>query len=1011
MAAAAHLAAHRIQNRSELDVIRARRAHTRNMSRAASYEAQYRLQKRINLDPESWPMILKPFLLFCQQCDKVALSPSFANYILFCILLAGALVGVQTYPGFEEDQTILWLDLIILYSFTLEVALKILGEGMGPYYYFVGPEWAWNNFDFLIVVFSLPFIPFAAGQIKLLRLIRLMRLAKAFRKIPQLQMILMGLIGGLKSIIYIVILMVLIFYLYACAGIIFFRDNDPFHFKSIEVSMLTLLGVATLDGWGEIMFINYFGCDEYDGGFYTSDKSEEDEKFGGMIYCGTPSRQPVASSLYFLSFVLLAAFCILSLFIGAVAMSMVESMADMKKSSQETQEKLLQTEMRNLQIAMDNKKTMDRKTLRRLRLMELAFQGQDVRIVENENLVGHNKDTYFVKKYRDFAYTCQDIAESDLFQQAITFVIIMAGVTVGLSTDRKIANEYKEPLRVLDVAILYVFVAEMVLKIIGEEFRPWRYFNDNWNRFDFIVVVGSFLPTGSSSLITILRLLRLLRVLKLLKALPQLQVIVQALLKGLSAIIFISVILAMFYYFFGIIAITFFGDNDAWHFGSLHMSMLTLFQCSTMDNWSSIMWISLYGCDMQDGDNPDLCVAPRRQFLMATLFFLLIILIGALVLLTLFIGVVGMSMEEASQEQKKEKEIDDRAIVIGEVEKLDVEQVRLYKEVFETMDLISSGRIKSDMLKLGLLLAGLQMNDEDFQEVWNKVDRDGSDGIDFAEFLEFMCDLKSNLLLLHEMSLEPHDKKEVEEALRHGERRQFNFTKKVDVKKLEKHGSILDPTMSASDVVESAIVEDGTEEEVGPYVDEDEEALEARKKEEQKNLFKASALEAAPQQSFAPVSSKKSKKKDKDKARERGEKESTASKYEMPGRGSAETKETAEGPVGTPSGSPEKRKGGQLSPDTESTKREEQALGTPSPAKTLKPSVPPLSKTVVTPTGDRHKYTVIRASSSFQKIGMGAGEGLDLEETPETPLRRPQPQGAGPYTPSKKAVKSLVVSI
>ena len=44
----------------------------------------------------------------------------------------------------------------------------------------------------------------------------------------------------------------------------------------------------------------------------------------------------------------------------------------------------------------------------------------------------------------------------------------------------------------------------------------------------------------------------------------------------------------------------------------------------------------------------------------------------------------------------------------------------MYKEVFETMDLISSGRIKSDMLKLGLLLAGLQMNDEDFQEVWNK---------------------------------------------------------------------------------------------------------------------------------------------------------------------------------------------------------------------------------------------------------------------------------------------------
>lgn len=926
-------------------------------------------------------------------------------------------MGVQTYPGFEDNMLIYWMDVIILYSFTLEVALKILGEGMGPYYYFIGPEWAWNNFDFLIVVFSLPFIPFAAGQIKLLRLIRLMRLAKAFRKIPQLQMILMGLIGGLKSIVYIVILMFLVFYLYACAGIIFFRDNDPFHFKSIEVSMLTLLGVATLDGWGEIMFINYFGCDEYNGGFYVDDKAEEDEKFGGMIYCGTPMRQPVASSLYFVSFVVIAAFCILSLFIGAVAMSMVESMQDMKKTSLEAQEKQIQSERARIVKAMENKSMLDRKTLRRLRLVEIAFQGQDVKIIENEKFVGHNAENFYIKRYKDFAYMCQDIAESEPFQQAVTCVIILAGVTVGMNTDHKIARDYEQPLYWLDTIILWVFVAEMVLKIIGEEFRPWRYFNDSWNRFDFIVVVGSFLPTGSSSLITILRLLRLLRVLKLLKALPQLQVIVQALMKGLSAIIFISVILFMFYYFFGIIAITFFGENDVWHFGSLHMSMLTLFQCSTMDNWSSIMWISLYGCDVQDGDNPDLCVSPRRQFLLATLFFLMIILIGALVLLTLFIGVVGMSMEEASQEQKKEKEIEDRAIVIGEVEKLDVEQVRLYKEVFESLDLISSGRIGQEVLKFGLTLAGLQMNDEDFTEVWNKVDRDNSNGIDFAEFLEFMCDLKSNLKLLHDIDQDgtPHDSAEREKMLK-SERRQFNFTKKVDVRKLDAHGSILDSSQADSAVVGSAImdpisVKEEEEKKTPEEIEAEEEAEEKRKKEEQKNLFKSSMdKEQEPRQSFANTS-KKSKKKEK-KEQEDG---SAASKYEVPGRekGSAESSEAdASTPLMTPD---KKRKGGGLSPDTESAKREEQSLGTPgstpSPTKTLKPSVPPLSKTVTSPTGDRHKYTVIRASSSFQKIGMGAGEGMDLEETPETPLRRPMPQGAGPYTPSKKAVKSLVVSI
>ena len=99
-------------------------------------------------------------------------------------------------------------------------------------------------------------------------------------------------------------------------------------------------------------------------------------------------------------------------------------------------------------------------------------------------------------------------------------------------------------LDILDIIIQYIFLGEIVVKMIGEEYRPLRYFNDSWNCFDFIVVAGSFMPFGGS-LVTILRLLRLLRVLKLLRALPQLQVIVAALLKGLSALAFISVILGL----------------------------------------------------------------------------------------------------------------------------------------------------------------------------------------------------------------------------------------------------------------------------------------------------------------------------------------------------------------------------------------------------------------------------------------------------------------------------------
>ena len=111
------------------------------------------------------------------------------------IIIAGALVGIQTYPGMESDSALIAIDNIILVTFCVEILVKMVAEGMAPWRYFLGPEWRWNNLDFLIVMLCMPFVDLG-NSIALLRLFRLMRLAKLVRKIPQLQMIIMGLVGG-----------------------------------------------------------------------------------------------------------------------------------------------------------------------------------------------------------------------------------------------------------------------------------------------------------------------------------------------------------------------------------------------------------------------------------------------------------------------------------------------------------------------------------------------------------------------------------------------------------------------------------------------------------------------------------------------------------------------------------------------------------------------------------------------------------------------------------------------
>jgi len=102
------------------------------------------------------------------------------------------------------------------------------------------------------------------------------------------------------------------------------------------------------------------------------------------------------------------------------------------------------------------------------------------------------------------------------------------------------------------------------VKFIAEEFQPWNFFKSGWNTFDFIVVAGSFMP-AAGSLVTMLRLLRLLRVLKLLKAFPQLAIIVNALIMGLSSIGYIGVILMMVFYLFSILGMILFKEvRGAW---------------------------------------------------------------------------------------------------------------------------------------------------------------------------------------------------------------------------------------------------------------------------------------------------------------------------------------------------------------------------------------------------------------------------------------------------------------
>lgn len=224
------------------------------------------------------------------------------------------------------------------------------------------------------------------------------------------------------------------------------------------------------------------------------------------------------------------------------------------------------------------------------------------------------------------------IVHTPWFQRSIILTILLAGVLAGIETDAATMAAYGHALHTLDAIVLGIFIIEVLLKLTASCPRPWNYFRDGWNVFDFLVVAVCLLPMGSQFAV-VLRLGRTLRLLRLVSALPKLQLLVGALIKSFSSMGYVSMLLGLMFYIYAIAGVHLFGGHDKEHFGSLSRAFLTLFQTITLDDWK-FLFVSAQGS------------AP----VIAAVYFVSFILLGTMIMLNLFIGIIMNSMEEMHAE-------------------------------------------------------------------------------------------------------------------------------------------------------------------------------------------------------------------------------------------------------------------------------------------------------------------------------------------------------------------------
>ncbi len=253
----------------------------------------------------------------------------------------------------------------------------------------------------------------------------------------------------------------------------------------------------------------------------------------------------------------------------------------------------------------------------------------------------------------------KSIAESRPFNNFILIVILLAGVLVGIETYASELSGFHTILHFLDLSILLIFTFEFFVKILAEGDKPMNYFKDPWNVFDFIIVavcwVAMFIPEINAGFVAVIRLARVLRVLRLVHALPQLKMLVNAMLKSIPSMGYVGILLFLLFYIYGAMGVFLFGKNDPMHFANLHTALITLFQIVTLEGWADIMYVNIYGCDHPDWGTEN-CTNPIGYGVWGALYFITFVLVGTMIVLNLFIGVIMNSMQEAATETSKAEE-------------------------------------------------------------------------------------------------------------------------------------------------------------------------------------------------------------------------------------------------------------------------------------------------------------------------------------------------------------------
>ncbi|ARK29456.1 ion transporter [Halalkalibacter krulwichiae] len=260
---------------------------------------------------------------FVRPIQRIVFHRAFTMAVIGLIIVNAILVGLETYPTLyiEYKEWFFLADYILLWIFTLEITMRFIATKPTKNFF----KSSWNWFDFLIVAAGHIFV--GAHFITVLRILRVLRVLRAISVIPSLRRLVDALLMTIPALGNIMILMSIIFYIFAVMGTMLFAETAPEYFGNLQLSLLTLFQVVTLESWAS-----------------------------GVM---RPIFEELAWSwIYFVIFILVGTFIVFNLFIGVIV-------NNVEKANEEEHAKEENNELKELKSEIKELKTMIQKLTER----------------------------------------------------------------------------------------------------------------------------------------------------------------------------------------------------------------------------------------------------------------------------------------------------------------------------------------------------------------------------------------------------------------------------------------------------------------------------------------------------------------------------------------------------------------------------------------------------------------------------------------------------------------------